>query len=347
MTPAYRKILVLLALLLALFLGLVLLDVRLPGFDWGAFAATLRRLSWAWLAGAAAFALSTYLGRAVRWAVLMRPVCSHPSLRNLLSATVIGFTAVTLLGRPGEFVRPYLVAAKERVSFSSQLGAWLLERIFDLLAVLLIFGYGLARVRQSEVRVGPALAWVLQAGGTFVALASLASLALLVALRNFSGPLRSRILRIISFLPEKRFKKASELLNAVLQGVESTRSHHALGLLLLYTILEWALIAACFFCVIRAFGAAAPFGLVDVLIFLGFVSFGAVVQIPGIGGGIQVVSVLVLTELFRLPLETATSIALVLWLITFIVIVPFGLALALREGVSWARLKTIGRQAAE
>ena len=40
---------------------------------------------------------------------------------------------------------------------------------------------------------------------------------------------------------------------------------------------------------------------------MGFVSFGAVVQIPGIGGGVQVVSVLVLTKIFGFPVELATS----------------------------------------
>ena len=43
---------------------------------------------------------------------------------------------------------------------------------------------------------------------------------------------------------------------------------------------------------------------------MGFVSFGGVVQIPGVGGGTQVVAVLVLTELFGVRLELATSFAL-------------------------------------
>ena len=72
-------------------------------------------------------------------------------MRNLLSATVIGFTAITLFGRPGEFVRPYLIALKEKVPVTSQLAAWLLERIFDLLMALLLFGF---RPRARPV-VGP------------------------------------------------------------------------------------------------------------------------------------------------------------------------------------------------
>jgi ABC-type sulfate transport system permease component len=77
---------------------------------------------------------------------------------------------------------------------------------------------------------------------------------------------------------------------------------------------------------------------------MGFVSFGAVVQIPGIGGGTQVVSVLVLTELFATKLEVATSFSLFIWLITFVVIIPVGLLMALHEGLNWRGLRQIGRE---
>ena len=86
-------------------------------------------------------------------------------MRNLLSATVIGFTAITLFGRPGEFVRPYLIARKEQVPVTSQFAAWVLERIFDLLMALLLFAFALTRVQSSDLHVGPKLTWVLAAGG--------------------------------------------------------------------------------------------------------------------------------------------------------------------------------------
>ena len=53
------------------------------------------------------------------------------SLWRVFSATAIGFTAVVLFGRAGEPVRPYLIAKKEGVTFSSQVAAWVVERILD------------------------------------------------------------------------------------------------------------------------------------------------------------------------------------------------------------------------
>ena len=309
------------------------------GFDWQVLGATFSSLRWGWLAAASAAAIASYLVRALRWSVLMRPVRPHPDLWQLCSATFIGFTAITLLGRPGELARPYLIATRQKVPVSSQLAAWLLERIFDLLSALAIFGFALSRVRRSDVSVGPALSWVLATGGWVVAALSVLTLGLLVAFRHFSGMARQRLLDALTVLPKHHFERAERLITSFVQGVESTKSDRALLLVIGYSIVEWAVIAICTYCVIQAFGASVHLGWLDVLIFLGFAAFGAVVQIPGIGGGVQVVSVVVLTELFKVPLEISTSVAFVSWIISFVVVVPIGLLLAVAEGVRWSALK--------
>ena len=55
----------------------------------------------------------------------------------------------------------------------------------------------------------------------------------------------------------------------------------------------------------------------------------------------QIATVLVLTELYGVSLEAASGIALVLWLITFVMIVPLGLVLAFHEGIKWRSLRHI------
>ena len=326
-------------------LAVWLLGARSPlrGFDWNLAAAAMARLRWPWLLLSLFMALASYYGRALRWAVFLKPLKARPSIRNLLSATLIGFTAITLFGRPGELVRPYLIAIKERVPVSSQFAAWFLVRIFDLLMALLIFGFALTRAHTSGAHVGPRLAGVLAVGGRFAAYTAVALLAVLVSLRHFAEPLRRRLVAALRFLPEARFLKLEKLVNAFVQGVESTRSDGALLLVLIYSVLEWALIAACFECLARSFfGASLSF--VDVLVLLGFVSFGTVIQIPGIGGGMQVVVIVVLTELFAVRLEVATAFAMLVWIITFVAITPVGLGMALKEGLDWRSLRQIGRE---
>jgi glycosyltransferase 2 family protein len=316
-------------------------------FDWKLAGATFTRLRWQWVLLSVIPIFGTYYGRAMRWAVFLTPLKPHPSINNLLSATIIGYTAVTLFGRPGEFVRPYLIAKKEQVSVTSQFAAWVLERLFDLLMALLLFGFALTRVQASAALVGPRLEWVLVFGGKIVAYVGVAVLLVLLSMRHIAQPLRRRLMAALHYLPAQRFARVEKLISACIQGVESTRSDAALLLILIYSVAEWVLISACYWCLAQAFTGIIPLSFVDVLILTGFVSFGAVVQIPGVGGGIQVAAVLVLTELFRVRLELATAFAILIWIITFVAIVPFGLLLALKEGLDWHSIRRIGREESE
>jgi uncharacterized protein (TIRG00374 family) len=316
-------------------------------FDWSLAAASFSRLHWDWLALGTIPMFGTYYGRALRWAVFLKPLKEKPSIRNLLSATIIGFTAITLFGRPGEFVRPYLIAVKERVPVTSQFAAWVLERIFDLLMALLVFAYALTRVHASGVQVGEGLAWILAMGGRIVGALCFALLVLILCLRHLAKPVQRRVTAALRFLPEQRHRTVERWITTFVQGVESTRSDGALLLIFAYSVIEWLLIAGCYWCIAKSFQDLHVFTFVDVLIFMGFVSFGAVVQIPGIGGGMQVVAVVVLTELFGIRIELATAFALLTWVSTFVIIVPFGLLIALKEGLDWRGLRRIGQEISE
>jgi hypothetical protein len=217
----------------------------------------------------------------------------------------------------------------------------MLERIYDLLMALLIFGLALSHVRGSGVQVGPRIQWVLEIGGYAVGVVALVCLGVLIALRMFNETMRKRLIDSLGFLPERYLAKVEALVSAFTEGVKSTHSHWYLIQISLWSVLEWILIVACYWCIFRASPDTTHLVLMDVLIFVGFVSFGAVVQIPGIGGGMQIVSVVVLTELFKLNLEVATGLAVVLWVVTFVVVVPFGLALAFHDGIHWRRLRNL------
>ena len=157
---------------------------RHSGFVWEKFVAVFTNVSWSWLALALALILATYVGRAMRWEIMLRPLSSQVQLWRLVVATCIGFTAVVLFGRAGEPVRPYLIARKEGVSFSSQVAVWLVERILDLLMVLLIFGIALTQISRSGIRPGPHIRSALEAAGLLAGITGALSLALLLGLRS-------------------------------------------------------------------------------------------------------------------------------------------------------------------
>ena len=272
---------------------------------------------------------------------MIRHLKPRPSLWGLFSATAIGFTAVVLLGRPGELVRPYLIATKERLTFSSQLAAWLLERICDLLSALLIFAIALMEVDRSRAKVGPALQWALETGGYVAGAVGLACVATVVFMRQFSGPARKRLTDAFKALPERWRAKAEELLDSFLRGLEATKTRAGLAGIFWYSVLEWAVIVLCYVLLFRAFPALEGLRLADVLILIGFVAFGSLVQIPGIGGGVQMVAIVVFTEIFKIPLEAATGLALAIWVITFVAVVPLGVAMAVQDGLNWKKIKAM------
>ena len=183
---------------------------RDSGFSWADFAASFHHVDWSWLSLAFALVMATYVGRVLRWEVMLRPLRKDASLWRIFTATAIGFTAVVLFGRAGEPVRPYLIAKNEGVSFSSQIAAWIVERILDLLMVLLIFGLALTQVSHSAIEPGPRTRVVLQVGGYTAGLTGLACLALLIGLRQFRAPFQQRLLRALSFLPERIVTKIVE-----------------------------------------------------------------------------------------------------------------------------------------
>ena len=306
----------------------------LASFDFSLFGRTLEKLDWRWLACAWLFSMSAYFVRAVRWAVFLRPVRPRPDIYGLFKATTVGFAAIVLLGRPGELVRPYLIALKEKVSVASQLAAWFLERIYDLLMIMLIFGFALSRVKGSGVRTGSSVLWLLSTGGIVATVASGGCLVGLVVLAAFHDRLRG--------VAERMPGKIRGLVRTFVEGLACAASPRVTAEIFAYSILEWGLIASCFASMIQAFDSLRAMGWVEVLVFMGFVAFGSLVQIPGIGGGVQVVTVFVLRELYAVPLEVASSAGVVVWIITFVGVVPIGLWHAVEEGLDWKKLKAVG-----
>jgi hypothetical protein len=66
-----------------------------------------------------------------------------------------------------------------------------------------------------------------------------------------------------------------------------------------------------------------------------------------VGGGSQLATIGTLVGVFGLTKELATSCGIMLWLVTFMSVIPAGLALAHHEHVSLTRLEEESLQAEE
>src|SRR5687768_2668673 len=101
---------------------------------WSAMASARADLIWLTI-GLTAL---TYVVRAERWKYLLEPL-GPTRFRTVFRTTVIGFAASAVLpARAGEVIRPYLLARQEGLKATAAFATILVERILDLVAVLLL-----------------------------------------------------------------------------------------------------------------------------------------------------------------------------------------------------------------
>lgn len=130
--------------------SLVLLLIAVRGVKWDEAARAAARANYLWLLPLVATVIYTLVVRAQRWRLFLKPL-GAPHLRTLVAATNIGFMANMVLPlRIGEVIRPALVARRERVSLGGVLGTIVLERVFDMFMVLLLFGFAVAVVPVTD-----------------------------------------------------------------------------------------------------------------------------------------------------------------------------------------------------
>jgi glycosyltransferase 2 family protein len=160
-------------------------------------------------------------------------------------------------------------------------------------------------------------------------------------LGRFSDTAERRIREGLEVLPAQLRARMGGMLSSFVQGVASARSRFVIAEIVGLSAIEWALFVGTAYCLMKAVPWGVDYEISDAAIFLGFVAFGAAVQVPGIGGGVQVASAVVLTQLFGLTLEEASGFALLFWLVSFVSIVPVGMVLAFREGLRWSSLRHV------
>ena len=111
----------------------------------------------------------TYVLRAMRWQYLLAPI-GHARFGTAFRATVIGFAASSLLpARAGEVIRPYFLARKEHLSATAAFATIILERLLDLVTVLLLFGVFVATMDAGSVSGDPSALTRVKVGGQLAA----------------------------------------------------------------------------------------------------------------------------------------------------------------------------------
>jgi glycosyltransferase 2 family protein len=330
-----RKQIITLIIVFLILAALVYLQVReWRKFDWATLRLYATELNW-WmvLQGVILVHLADFM-RAIRWKIFLRPTRPDVNWKSLIASQYVGFAGLALLGRPGELVRPYLIAMKTNESFPSQMALWFIERAADTAAVALILAIDLfaipqVRAEYAELRIFGYLLLGMSTG--FVGL-------LYLLWRN--GPMVAawvckrveRYSRTLAHSLEHRLRTASQALHAI-------RDFKSLFQTIVLSLFIWFLVALAYRQTMHAFPLETglpDYGLPQAVLLMGASVAGGVMQLPVVGGGSQLATVALLSNSFDYndrP-EVAVAAGILFWLVTFISVTPLGLLLARFEHVS-------------
>jgi uncharacterized protein (TIRG00374 family) len=307
---ASRRGSVLLAILFTL--GFAYLAVR--DVDVGRLGDSLRDSNYWWLVPAAATLAVAFFLRALRWQFLFS-AGTRPPLWPTTQALLIGqFFNNVLPLRAGDAARILALHSLAHRSRAETTGTVLIERVLDVLALLLVFFAALPWL--------PEVGWLRAAGALALAL-MLGLVAAIVVLRVYGErPLRFVLgpLGRLRFVSAKRVEAAVGNMMGGLIALRSLR----LGLLALaLTILSWALLGVSFWFVMLGFdlGLSPAAGLLTI------VATGLSLIIPSAPAAVGVFEGAVILALaaYHIPQERSLSFALVVHALNVLPFVAAGL----------------------
>jgi hypothetical protein len=285
---------------------------------------------------------STYLVRAIRWQFFMAPI-KAASLWVLFVGQILGFSSIFLVGRPGELVRPAYIAKRENVPMSAMSAVWLLERVLDTIAMVVLFAAALyfEPVNPDTPRGVFALHEMHEGGHLLFAFTALLILGL-VLFRMKPAVMSAFVLKLFRFLPERPLRFFAHLLRSFGQSLSLIRGWKGLAGSVVTTAVLWVINTTIVWLIyksVRHHHGNLPWLAAGLTLFCA--AGGLIIQFPGIGGGYQVGVILALTEIFNVPPEPATGASILLWIMSSVPCLALGLVLLIHEGLSIRKLEAI------
>lgn len=324
--------------------------VHLADFTWRTFAHAVGQANVWFLVLSLIAIYATYLIRAIRWRHFSSSF-GEARLADMLSGTIMGFAAIFVLGRPGEPVRPLLLARKSRLPVASMFGVWVLERLFDSAAAIILACLSLLVFAGSLSAAGANTDWLDNArAGAWALLGVLVvGIALMVYFRLHGAPALERRLQCWRAAGSWRGRTAT-FIAGFSDGLQAIRTVSDLLVAITYTVALWGLETLIYLLIAQAFSgdfAHSEMNFPGAMLLLAVTLLGATLQLPGVGGGAQVASFIALTTIFGVEQEPAVAIAVVLWIITFAASTVVGIPLLIHEGLSMGELRKLARAETE
>jgi len=328
---------------LALLIALLIWGRDKIHFDFGAFRTQLAMASWSKIALGIGCIYLGYIFRSVRWAYLLR---HHKKLSplSLLGTQVIGFTAVALIGRVADPVRPYLVAKKTGLPVSQQLAVYIVERMFDLGSMALIFSTVLLTAHENLPH--PELMAKIAKSGLIV---TLAMALFTISIRIAGGMVATLMEDLLRPLSANLAHSVGSKVRTFRSGLDALQSFGDLSAAAVLSLLMWALITFAYLSTTTAFVASpqlASMTLARCMLLMAASMVASGFQLPIIGWFTQIgVLVAAMVSFFGVAPEPATACGTSLLIVTFLSIIPVGLIWSQFEHMNLRKITVESEQA--
>ena len=290
-------------------------------------------------------AMVTYALRAFRWQYLLRAL-GPTRYGSAFRATVIGFAVNFLLpGRIGELVRPYLLAREERLSATSTFATIILERLLDMVTVLVLFAVFLLISDPRHSPVPPRLFRSIRTGGLTAGVCAIVALGVVFVLAGHPDAAARGALRVEHILPARVAHAFSKLVRMFVTGLSAVRQPSRLAMTFVLSFPLWLSIATGIFLVTRAFHVDMPF--TGAFVVMTILVVGVAVPTPGAVGGFHLFYQVAVTAFYLVPKDRAMGAAIVLHAVSFLPVTLLGIIFMVREGLSLARMRGLAELAGE
>ncbi len=266
-----------------------------------------------------------YWLKAIRWSVLLSPSYSV-SGTQLVPAMMAGAAGNNLLpAHFGELVRVYFAGKKFGIPKTTVLATLVVERLFDLITVLVLFSLALLSGEYATK---------FYKGAIFLLVVALLIALVSVLLTVYTDRVTAFIEARLRFLSQTTRKKITEQVDNLITGLMALRQKNLYLEVLLNSLVQWLLMAACLYCALLAFDIEAS-PMVAIVI-LGFTVVGLTLPTsPGFFGTIEYCYVLGLATV-GVDASTAISAAIYYHLPAWIVVTLAGVMLLRYYHVSFS-----------
>jgi uncharacterized protein (TIRG00374 family) len=281
----------------------------------------------------------TYALRARRWQYLLEGL-GPTRFVNAFRATVIGFAANFLLpARAGEFIRPYVLAQHERLSATAAFATVVLERVFDMAAVLVLFAVFLLTADPSLARSDPAVFRAVQVGGVAAAAATVALLVGFFFLAGHPEAVGRVSAAVERRLPRRLATIAEGLAQRFAVGLGAVRRPRQWLLVFAWSFPLWLSIATGIWLVSRAFAVQMEY--LGSFLVMTLLVVGVAVPTPGAIGGFHKFYEIGVTSFFHASTEKAISAGIVLHAVSFVPVTLLGIVFMAQEGLTLGRMRRL------